>query len=62
MNWEMTTDIYTLFCVKQIASGKLLHGSGSLARCLMTTRGIGWGLGGKEAQREGMFGHLMPKN
>ena len=25
MNWEIGTDIYTLPCIKQIASGKLLY-------------------------------------
>ena len=28
-NWKSSTDIYTLPCVKQIASGKLLYSTGS---------------------------------
>ena len=30
-NWEIRIDIYTLLCVKQIASGKLLYNSYDLA-------------------------------
>ena len=54
MNWESSTDIYiyTLPCVKQIVSGKLLYNTGSSAQCSMTTRGMGWG-GVKEAQEGG---------
>ena len=44
--WESSIDIYTLPCVKQIASGKLLYGTRSSARCsVMTYRG---GMGGWE--------------
>jgi len=48
-NWGSSTDIYTLSCVKHIASGKLLYNTGSPAWCsVMTWRG---GMGeGKEAQ------------
>ena len=31
MNWEISTDIYILPCVKQTASGKLLYSPGSPA-------------------------------
>ena len=42
-NWESSIDIYTLPSVKQMAAGKLLHGTGSSApRCVMTRR-VGWG-------------------
>ena len=34
---ERVTDIYTLTCVKQLASGKLLYSTGSSAWCSMTT-------------------------
>ena len=37
MNWEIGADIYTLTCVKQIASGNLLNNTGSLARCSVMT-------------------------
>ena len=33
MNWEIGTDIYTLPCVKQIASENLLDGTGNSAWC-----------------------------
>ena len=36
-NWEMRIDIYTLPCVKQTASGKLLYSTGSSARCSVVT-------------------------
>ena len=29
MNWEIGVDIYTLPCVKQIASGNLLYSTGA---------------------------------
>ena len=35
--WESNTDIYTLPCVKQIASRKLRYSMGSSARCSVTT-------------------------
>ena len=37
MNWEIRTDIHTLPCVKQIASGKLWYSTGSLAQCSVMT-------------------------
>ena len=36
-NWESSIDVYTLPCVKQIASGKLLHSTGRSARCSLMT-------------------------
>ena len=39
-NRESSTDMYTPACVKQTASGKLLHSTGSPAGCsVMTERG-----------------------
>ena len=35
MNWEIRIDIYTLQCIKQIASGKLLYGTGSSVQCFV---------------------------
>ena len=40
MNWEGGTDAYTLACVKQAASWKLLHSRGSSAQC--TPMREGW--------------------
>ena len=37
MNWEVRIDIYTLPCIKQTASGKLLSSAGSLAQCSVGT-------------------------
>ena len=37
MNWVIGIDIYTLPCVKQIASGKLLYSTGNSARCSAVT-------------------------
>ena len=40
MNWESSTDIHTIPCVQQKASGKLLCSTGSSAGCsVMTYRG-----------------------
>ena len=36
-NWESSIEIYTLPCVKQIASGKLLYNTGSSTQCSVTT-------------------------
>ena len=36
MNWKMRMDIYTLPCIKQVASGNLLYNTGSSARCSVT--------------------------
>ena len=32
MNWESTTDMYTLQCIRQIASGDLLYSMGGSAQ------------------------------
>ena len=37
MNWESSTETYTLPCVKQIASGRLLCNWGSSTQCYVTT-------------------------
>ena len=49
---ESNTDIYTLPCIKQIASGKLLYGTESSAwRSVITQMGaMGEEGGGKESQ------------
>ena len=42
INWEIRLDIYTLPCVKRIASGKPLWSTGSSAQCsVMTQSGDG---------------------
>ena len=46
MNWENSTDIYTLSCIKDMASGKLLCSRGSSARALWWPRRVGGGLEG----------------
>ena len=52
--WEISIDIFTLPCVKYIASGKQLCSTGSSAQCsVMTWRGVGCGGGGSEAQEDG---------
>ena len=53
MDWESSTDTYTLPCVKDIASGKLMYSTGSSAWCsVMTYRG-GIGVGGWEGGSRG---------
>ena len=49
-NWERSTDLHTLPCVKPIASGKLLDNTGSSTWCsgVGGRRGVG-GLRGKES-------------
>ena len=37
MNWEIEMDMYTLPCVKQIASGNLLYSTGKSAQCSVVT-------------------------
>ena len=41
-NWEIGIDIYTLPCVKQIASGNMLYSTGSSARCSVFLWNGGW--------------------
>ena len=57
-NWEMKIDIYTLSCVKLIASGKLLYSTRSSAQCSVMTYGVGWGQVGGRSKREGPYGYL----
>ena len=52
MNWKVGSDVFTLLCVKQVSSGKLLYSMGSSVRCsAMTLEGWdgGWegGLSGR---------------
>ena len=41
-NLNSSIEIYTLPCVKQIASEKLLHNTGSSALCSVRPKGVGW--------------------
>ena len=51
---ESSIDIYTLPCVKQMASGKLLYSIGSSAQCSVTTYRDKMGVGdGNEAKGRG---------
>ena len=50
MNWKSGTDMYTLLCVKQTASGKLLHSTGGSAQCPVMTEKSGTAAGGREVQ------------
>ena len=56
MNWEIGTDIYTLPCVKQIASGNLLYSTGSSVQPSVVT----W-MGGMvgRSKREGIYVHIQ---
>ena len=47
---ESSTNIYTLPSIKQTASGKLLHNTGSSTQCSVMMRGAGWGGGWQEVQ------------
>ena len=51
MNWESRIDIYTLPCVKQLASGKLLYNTESSALC--SDHLDGWGGRGWERGSRG---------
>ena len=53
MNWEFGIDIYTLPCVKQIASGNLLYSAGSSVWCFVMTRCVGWGF--RRFKKEGIY-------
>ena len=37
VNWKVGSDVFTLLCVKQVSSGKLLYSIGSSARCSAMT-------------------------
>ena len=58
MTWESSIDKRKLPCVKQLASGKLLHHAGSLAGCSEMTSGVGWGERGR-LQREGVYIYIQ---
>ena len=56
---QSTTDIYTLPCVKQMPSGKLLYNMGSSAWCSVAAQidGIrGWV--GRRLKREGIYVYI----
>ena len=55
MNWEIRLDIHTVPCIRQMASGKLLYSTESLAQCsVVTYRGdMVWGRG--RSKREGIY-------
>ena len=57
MNWEIRIDIYTLPCVKQIASGNLPYSRGSSARCSVMTWMGGMAWGGR-SKREGIYVYI----
>ena len=55
MNWEIGIDIYTLLCVKPIASGKLLHNKESLARHSVVAYSCRMGVEvGRRSKKEGI--------
>ena len=53
-NQEIRIDIYTLSCIKQIASGKWLYSTGSSVQCSVGTWRDGMGVGGR-LKREGIY-------
>ena len=53
-NWEIRIDIHTLTFIKQIASGKLLYGTGSSGCCSVMTQRGGIRVGGR-LKREGIY-------
>ena len=56
MNWEIGIDIYTLPCVRQVASGNLLYSTGSTVRCSVVTY-MG-GMVGRGSKREGIYVYI----
>ena len=57
LNWESSTDIYTLPCIKQIASGKLVYSIGSSMLCDDLDA---WdGGGGTEVQKGGIYAYMQ---
>ena len=55
MNWESSTDVYTLPRVTQIARGRLLHSTASSALRSVTTERSGAGRWeGRRLKREGI--------
>ena len=58
MNWEIGIDIYTLPCVKQIASGNLLYGAGRSASVLCDDLdGLDEGEGGR-SKKKGIYVYI----
>ena len=59
-NWENNTHIYTLPCVKQIASRKLLYSTESSAQDSMRTwrGGVGGEWVGGRLKKEGIYVYL----
>ena len=55
MNWESGMDVYTLPCVKQIASGSLHYSTENLARCSVLTEMGGNGGMGERCKREEIY-------
>ena len=53
MHWEIRADINTPSCVKQIASGKWLYGTGSSAQCSVMTYKVGRWRGGGRREVQG---------
>ena len=54
LNWESSTDINTLPCVKQKARGELLRSTGSSAQCSVMTQRHEMGEGGR-SKRDGIY-------
>jgi len=54
MNWDIRTDIYTLPCVNQTASGSLLCSTGSSAWGSAVAWRAGWGWAAGRLTREGI--------
>ena len=50
INWGIEIDIYTVPCVKQVASRNLLYSTGAQLDVLWWPRWVGWGWGEGEAQ------------
>ena len=55
---ESSIDIYTLWNVKQIASGKQQHSTGRSAQCFAMTYRGGIGRVGVRLKREGIWGYM----
>ena len=60
-NWESSIGIYTLLCVKQTASGKLVYSTGSSARCSVMTHWGRMGWVGERFKREWKFKKIRKK-
>ena len=58
MHWESSVDIYTLACAEWIASGKLLHNTGSSLTVLQWPRGVGLDGVGGSFKRKGIQVHI----